>query len=183
MSKADWSWLKTDEVATAGIEEVTTTLEAGLQAVDERLGVEVSDDEGTRTVIVTAGGDADAFGLVRRLVEQAPRIPRWTFVALRPAGDFDFEIESGGRRFGVKALSFQPIEIPGTPGQLGVRLLVPNPQLEEWSETALQIIEVGLGEELAARIATIEIDERKPDAENVYPLESLPGYVARHTSG
>ena len=66
------------------------------------------------------------------------------------------------------------------PGQLAIRLLVPNPQLPEWSQIAVQILEVGLGEEAAARIGHIEIGKRGPDSENVHRLESLPDYVARH---
>ncbi len=181
MSKADWSWLNVDQVAMASADRARFELDKGLKAIDERLDVEITDDDGTRTVVLTANGESELFGVVHALVDAAPSIPRWRFVALRPAGDFNFEIESGGLRFGVSALTFQVIDHEVPPGHLAIRLLVPNPQLPEWSDIALQIIEVGLGEEAAARIAHIEIDKRKPDSEGVFSLESLPGYVARHT--
>jgi hypothetical protein len=184
MRKVDWSWFveRLPEVSTMGADAASEVLEQGVSAIDERLGVEVSDVEGTRRVVVTAGGDAEAFDLVRRLVAAAPAVPGWEFVALRPGQGFDFEVQVGGRVFDAKELSFQPLAPDQAPTQLAIRLLVPNPWEEEWAELGLRIIENGLGEEAAAHIGYMEIDKREPDYENVFPLESLPGWVARHTA-
>jgi hypothetical protein len=182
MRKVDWSWLegRVPEVSAMGADAAAEVLEQGVSAIDERLGVEVHDVEGTRRVVVTAGGDAEAFDLVRQLVAAAPAIPGWQFVALRPGQGFDFEVQVGGRVFDAKELSFQPLSPDQAPTQLAIRLLVPNPWEEEWSELGLRIIENGLGEEAAARIGYMEIDRREADSENVFPLESLPGWVQRH---
>ncbi len=182
MSGTDWSWLKGRENELRGMspEAASNALTLGLASVDERLGAEVSDQSGTREVVVTAGGEVDAFAAARRVVESAPALAGWTFVALRPGHGFDFEVDAGGLRFEAKALSFMPLPTDEAPSQLAIRLLVPNPQLEEWSSMGWQIIEAGIGEEAAARIAYLEIGTRDDDSTNVYALESLPGYVQRH---
>lgn len=184
MSKADWSWLKAqiDRVATASVHRATEVLEQGLTAIDSRLGVEITDNSGTREVVITANGTAKLFGLVKELVETAPPIRGWSFIALRRPAGFDFEVHLGTLVFGANRLSFQPIDAEVAPGQLAIRLLVPNPNYKEWVDAGLQIVEAGLGEELAARIGHLEIGKRKPDSESVFALESLPGYVKRHTN-
>lgn len=183
MSKVDWGWLqeRLSEVQAMSAEAAAEVLEAGVAAIDGRLGVEVSDVEGTRHVVVTAGGDAEAFATARAVVAAAPSLPGWSFEALRPAQGFEFEVTAGSLVFDAKALSFQPLPPDQAPTQLAIRLLVPNPELEAWGEIGLQIIEAGIGEEAAARIAYLEIDRREPDAENVYAIESLAGYVERHS--
>jgi hypothetical protein len=182
MSKVDWGWLqgRLPEVQAMGADAAAEVLERGVSAIDERLGVEVTDEGGTRRVIVTAGGDVDAFEAARRVVASAPAIPGWEFVALRPARGFDFEVNAGGLVFDAKELSFQALTSEEAPTQLAIRLLVPNPWLEEWAEMGLRILETGLGEEAAARIGYIEIDRREPDSEKVFALETLPGWVQRH---
>ena len=73
-------------------------------------------------------------GLVRELVASAPSLPRWSFRALRPAQGFDFEVQAGPLTFSAKQLSFQALSAEQAPSQLAIRLLVPNPQLEAWTE-------------------------------------------------
>ena len=184
MSKVDWGWLtgRLREVQAMGAEAASEELERGVAAIDERLGVEVSDEGGIRRVIVTACGDHEAFDAARSVVAAAPSIPGWEFVALRPAKGFDFEVEAGDMVFDAKELSFQALTSEEAPTQLAIRLLVPNPWLEEWAEMGLRILETGLGEEAAARIGYIEIDKREPDSEKVFALESLPGWVERHAN-
>jgi hypothetical protein len=183
MSKLDWGWLlgRLSEVQAMGAEAAAEVLERGVSAIDERLGVEVTDVSGTRQVVVTAGGDAEAFDAARRVVAAAPSIPGWEFVALRPGQGFDFEVTAGELVFDAKELSFQALSSDEAPTQLAIRLLVPNPWLEEWAELGLRLLEDGLGEEAAALIGYIEIDRRQPDSEKVFPLESLPGWIQRHT--
>ena len=160
---------------------VAEVLGEGLATIDERLAAEVQDVEGTREVVITAGGEADAFELVRELVASAPSMPRWSFRALRPAKGFDFDIQAGPMQFAAKQLSFQPL--PDAPSQLAIRLLVPNPQIEAWAELGLQILEAGVGEDAAAQIAYLEIGKRDDDSHDVFALESLPGWIERHREG
>lgn len=184
MSNLDWSWLTTrsSEIQAMSAEEASEVLTSAVEAIDERLAVEVSDQSGTRQVVVTAGGDPEAFELVHRLVAAAPTLPGWSFVALRPGQGFDFEVDAGGLVFDAKALSFQSLSADEAPTLPAIRLLVPNPGLEEWSEMGLQIIETGIGEQAAARIGYLEIGKRDDDSENVFAIESLAGWLERHAT-
>jgi hypothetical protein len=180
-SKADWSWLEARREVLSGLapEAAAELLNEGLAKIDERLEAEVSDEHGTRQVVISANRQADAFDLVRRLVASAPSLPRWKFTALRPARgfEFEFEFEAGGRRIDARALGFVPKKTEGE--GLTIRLLVPNPEFEAWPAVAWQIIEAGIGEEAAARLAGVEVGTREDD-DHVLGLESLPGYVKRH---
>ncbi|MCX4242577.1 hypothetical protein [Paraliomyxa miuraensis] len=182
MNASEWSWLKehASELGAMPAEEASEALSTALAAIDERLGVEITDHDGAREVVVTAGGDVDAFELVRHMVATAPSLAGWTFVALRPAQGFDFEVDAGGLVFDAKALSFQPLTADEAPTLPAIRLLVPNPGLDDWSELGLRIIERGIGEEAAARIAYLEIGKREDDSENVFAIESLGGWLERH---
>lgn len=182
MSKADWSWLnaRIDRIATASVEVATDVLSQGLQDIDPRLDVEITDNSGTREVVITAGGKREAFALVKELVATAPSIRGWSFIALQQPKGFDFELHLGSVVFGANRLSFQPIDADVAPGQVAIRLFVPNPNLEEWSTAAPQMLEAGLGEEAAAAIGHLEVGKREVDSEHVYALESLPGYIRRH---
>src|SRR5262249_11198171 len=65
-------------------------------AVDSGFGVEVqhAPNDETREMIVTAGGDIDAFDAVEELAHQAPQSARWRFIALIPARGFRFVVEN-----------------------------------------------------------------------------------------
>lgn len=184
MSKSPWAWLQDDDalqgaLRTMSAEQVAERFGAELAKVDDRVGVEVTDRSGTREVLLTAGGDADAFGRVRELVAGAPAMPGWAYVALRPGRGFEFDIEVGGRMFPARALSFVALEKGDAPTSLAIRLLVPNPEAGDWAEAGLSVIEAGVGEEAAARIGYLEIGKREDDTEGVYAIESLEGWIGR----
>lgn len=181
MGNEDWAWLlpRRDELRARSPDAVAEILTEELAKLDERLEVEVSDDGTSRRIIISAGRQVGAFDRVRSLVASAPAIPRWAFVALRPARGFEFEFHAG-RRIDARALSFQPLRAED--GRLSIRLLVPNPQFEGWSDIGWQVIEAGVGEEAAARLAGLEIGTREAGSDDVYPLESLGGYIERHAA-
>jgi len=183
MSEASWRWLESraEEVQQMEAEAVAELLTEGLAKVDDRVSTEVSDRGGERQIVLTADGEADVFSAVRALVASAPTIPGVRFIALRPPQGFECEVQAGALVFEAKALSFQPLSRAEAPAQLAVRLLVPNPQLEEWAQIGWQVIETGVGEEVAARIGYLEIGTRTDDSENVFALESLGGYIERHS--
>src|SRR5687767_10664442 len=93
-----WTWFRTHEERLHKLmgSALTEALYEELIKYDSRLGVEVCTDEAVRDVIVTAQDCHEAFGSVKELVQAAPRLDRWTFVALRPAKGFDFKAEEDG---------------------------------------------------------------------------------------
>ena len=179
MSDSPWSWLvsRKDELQAMTPAEAEAVFRAELAKLDAGLDADVSDELGERKVVVSANRDAALFDRVRELVAAAPAMPRWSFSALRPARGFEFEFHAG-RNIDARALGFVPRQ---TDEGLVVRLLVPNPEFEGWADIAWQIVEAGIGEEAAARIAGLEVDARGAEDDHVLAIESLPKYVARHT--
>lgn len=180
MAKHEDTWLgrRREDFQTGRVAELAELLASGLRGIDERLGLEVDEDDGGHEAIITAGGDPEAFALVDEIVASAPAIPGWTFVALHPARGFGFEVRAGGLAFDATALTFMPL--PGPDGVLGVRLLVPNPDAPEWPELAPMVIQTGLGERVAARLDRVEVGARPDSSEHVFALEMLASYVSRH---
>lgn len=178
MSNSPWSWLtpRKDELSTMTPLEVEQVFDAELAKLDAGLFARVSDELGERKVVISAGRKAELFDRVRELVAAAPKLPRWSIIALEPARGFEFEFQAG-RHIDARALGFVPRK---TDEGLVIRLLVPNPEHEGWVGIAWQIVEAGIGEEAAARIAGLEIDARGSDDDHVLAIESLAGYVARH---
>lgn len=178
MSTEDWAWLppRRDELVAKSPEAAAEIITAELAKLDPKLEAEVSDDGAWRQVRICAGRQAELFDRARELAASAPAIPRWSFTALRPARGFEFEFEAG-RRIDARALSFEGRE---TDDGLVIRLLVPNPEFDGWEAIGWQIIEAGIGEEAAARIAALEIGTRDDESGHVLALESLGRYVERH---
>jgi hypothetical protein len=96
-----WQWFLQNEDDLYHIdrhqERTFARLSAALDRVNENLTFEFSTDE-RREFVISAGGIAKVFPVVRRLVEAAPlaRLPRWRIVAFRQRGSLDLVIEVGG---------------------------------------------------------------------------------------
>ena len=174
--ESPWSWLRPRQAELAA-KSPTEVEQAIAAAIDDDLDVEVRDEDGERQIVISANRDASRFDRVRELVAAAPSIPRWRFVALRPARGWEFEFHTD-RRVDARALGFAPRK---TDAGLVIRLLVPNPEWERWADIAWQIVESGIGEEAAAGIASLEVGARGDD-DHVMAIESLGNYIKRHAS-
>ena len=177
MSDSPWSWLgaQADALEGMGPEAAAEVFNTELRKLDPRLEVEVADAEGRRHVVISANGTAELFATVDGLVESAPRMPAWKFIALRPGRGFEFQFEAGGR-IDARALSFDARK---TDAGIALRLLVPNPEFEGWADIAPQIIEAGIGERATATLASIEVSKREPE-DHARALETLEGYLQRN---
>lgn len=143
--RAFWDWFVAHEAQLFAIESDPEALRRGLEgrlgAVHPRLTVDVGAlQDGRRELVIGAGGKVAAFPTVRSLVEQAPPLPRWTVVGLRPrrapvlpvrAGDLEvapdqveFVLFPQGERVGI-SLFFDPkvMEEPDTMRRIGFLLL------------------------------------------------------------
>lgn len=159
-------------------EEAAGEIGAAIEGVDPQLGVEVEEEvHDRRELIVTAFSAPDRFLLVHRLVAGLQGIEGWRVVALKPARGYDFVLELAGRGVQASALRFEPLDdLPGS-----IRVLVePSVSLpaaaEDAEELGWLIVETGLGEELAARLAHVELAPmERPGARR--PLAELAAHV------
>lgn len=177
-----WGWFRENAARLHGLdgEELVGEVYPRVQAIDERIGVEVSteaDDAGLRELILTAYAARDAIPLVLAVVAEAPRVPGWTIIGLRPPMGFGFSMRDDRGGFDGQDLRFEPY-----PKADGVRLKlllpasidrIPAGQREQ---LAWQIINIGLGEHLASRIDALELAQGS--AGEGRPIEELAAWVA-----
>ena len=96
---------------------------AHLHAYSERLFFMIGGDpDGPTELIVTAEGNTSAFGAVRALVDGAPNLSGWKFIAFKPAGGFDFVCTWEGARIDVEHAWFVPLLSNTKPSRFGVRV-------------------------------------------------------------
>jgi len=137
-----------------------------------------------REFVVTASCDADLFPLVDALVAAAPKLPGWSWVALKPPMGFDFETEFEDLTLDPRQMWFFPIRDSARPRELGLRIGVPGytkRRAEQFFDAVAHILETGLGERSAASdLVDLHVVPRPQNlkAEGYAPLSTLPAYLA-----
>jgi hypothetical protein len=155
-----------------------------LKKVDKRLRFELSNaDVSPREYIVTAEGYVDAFPAAEMLVDHAPEIGGWEFLALKPPMGFTFTTRYEGIFFDPAAMWFLPLDSPSNPQDLGLRIGIAG--LDSLDHTAAHnavhvILDTALGERSAALdIQYTEIANLpgNPESEGYIQLSELPDYI------
>jgi hypothetical protein len=180
-----WQWMSENsgELLQADGPSVADQVEERLRAIDERLGVEVSDPGEVRELIVTAWSQSAAFGAARQLVAAAPKLDGWQIIALKPPRGFSFGINLDGLHIDASELQFDPLSAEENPKLLGVRVYVPSATDDEDERLARAlplILEAGIGEEAAAAIDHTDFVAGPPTDANALPIEELLRYVQWH---
>jgi hypothetical protein len=177
-----WPWFatQTGHWKTATPAAIADSLQATLQRVDSRLGVEIACDDSGHEVIVTAGGDPAAFPVAKAVVQAAPSIRGWTFLALKPPRGFEFTIGLNNAQLSASDLKFEPLESPQRPDQLGIRVYLPPPlpDKQQANEMIWLIVETGIGEEAATRIAFLDVAPLDKPHGELLPISDLAAYVS-----
>ena len=105
-----------------------------LQAIDRRLGFEIwhMPEKNEHWLIITAFGQAKCFPLVDAIVEQAPYLKGWTFLALFPPTEPDFLLAQRHDldRFNPLDLVFSPLFLQLTASDDDMLILYANDDRE-----------------------------------------------------
>lgn len=143
--------------------------------------------EGEQELIITAEGDIDYFLKVEELLEQAPKLKGWSFVAFKPAMGIDFNTVFEDVRLVPAKMWFLPLNHPDIPASLGLRICLPNYEevkQSEWLTAAVfQVLDTVLGEKsFALDIDHVEIQgiPEQPEQEGLMELQELPRYTEWH---
>lgn len=149
---------------------------AELERVDERLGIEIGedDDRQPRELIFTAYSDTSLFGVVYDLVAKLGDTEGWHIVPLKPPRGFDFQLDLGSIVIDASILKFSRLDHP----EGGLALIASKRSIRTISalpdggeELGWLIVETGIGEELAASITHIEFS---PPRGTETPIQKLP---------
>jgi hypothetical protein len=135
--------------------------------------------------VITAEGDVDYFDKVEELIEAAPDLKGWSFIAFMPArglGDTTVFEDVELKPF---EMWFLPLDNKNKPKSLGFRICLPNYELvknSKWLKAAVyKVLDTALGEKVFAMdIDYIEIKELPHgdlEAQGLLELKDLSAFV------
>ena len=146
-------------------------------------------EPGRYDLIISAGGVREAFPEVDDLMTQAPELPDWHVIALKPPVPETSVIEVGGQRFDRDLITFAVVEVPDEPEALAIHVFH-EPYPEELQErhhlATFLLLDFLLGERSVAE--DIRYVETRPLPRDLptnvlRPLSSLPTLIAeRHAA-
>ena len=84
-----------------------------------------------RTLTFSAEGDTDLFRYVVELVDNAPDLDWWEFVAFKQPKGTDLKVTFDKYRFETKQMYFMQLESEEEPDILGIRVALPNPVADD----------------------------------------------------
>lgn len=188
-----WDWFEEhnkaylfiDDVDEDVKEQLLSDLQDHLHEYCDQLYFQVGGMHGEeQELIITAEGNSDFFEQVEALVNSAPVIDNWKFVAfIQPADDLDttnFE----GVELKPREIWFLPLESANMPKSIGIKVCTPNydrAKESEWFKSAVfKVLDVILGEKsFATDIDHIDFGllPGNPDEQGMIELSELPAYV------
>lgn len=138
---------------------------------------------GRHDVIVSAGGVREDFPKADALVAQAPALPAWNVIALKPPVPETSVIEVGGQRFDRDLVTFAVVGVPDEPDALAIHVFH-EPYPEELQErhhlATFLLLGFLLGERSVAEdvryIETRPLPRDLP-TDVLRPLSSLPALI------
>lgn len=153
-----WEWFRNHEADFGNLKSTQQDfwdIALGeLKRIDRGLWFELSaHDEKPRELIIFAEGNVELFPLIDNLVAEAPILPEWKFIALKPPRGFEFQMKFEDIPLNPAQMYFQPILDDSNPNFLRLEIAVSNFDAADESRllTGLIIIlETGLGERCVA---------------------------------
>lgn len=184
-----WAWFKANEAALRRIDDSEHPMldEAyrKLLEVSDGLAIEIGGgDDGVSEAIIGAGGNKTLFNLVDRIVREAPDLPAWKVVALKPALGFEFKSTYEGRVYNPAEMRFEFLR-PPSPGRGGhLKVYVPGLPGSEAKNAEFivwKILDTALGERSCALdVEAVEVEPMpRTPAAGAKPLPELPRHLLR----
>jgi hypothetical protein len=189
-AKEFWDWFEKHNKAYLFVDEdvkeqLLDDLQDHLHEYCDQLYFQVGGAPGEeQELIITAEGNSDFFEQVEALVNNAPVIDNWKFVAFfQPSDDLDttnFE----GVELSPRDMWFLPLESASMPKSIGIKVCTPNYDLVKESKwfkpAAYKVLDTVLGEKSFA----MDIDHidfgllpPNPEEQGMIELSELLAYV------
>jgi hypothetical protein len=175
-----WTWFVSNEMMLFDFERdrerIFDLLLAELHRVHSDLAFEIGpSQEGRRELVLSAGGNREAFPAIKALAAAAPAMPRWRVTKFRPRRNEPFVLEYGGKRVDSGEIR---ASVLSSGHALGLRLYFPDYSAEDidiWRYICYLILDHVLGEyDVETKIGPIEFMslDRHSDEPRV-PLDDL----------
>jgi hypothetical protein len=192
-----WKWFQDNNKAYLFLDDVDEDVKENLlNDCEEQLhkycdqlyfeiGGEPDEDQ---ELIITAEGEQKYFGKVEELINAAPKISGWTFVAFKPSIPGHFKSKWDDLELNTEEMWFLPL-VNEKNNDLGIRICLKNYDVIKDNEilTTLlyKILDTILGEKsfaLNIKYVDTALQPDDPAEEGMYPILELPEYIERHKS-
>ena len=110
------------------LEELQEQLDAYCEGLTYEMGEPTPSG---RALTFSAEGDMDLFRYVVELVDNAPDLDWWEFVAFKQPKGTDLKVTFDKYRFETKQMYFMQLESEEEPDILGIRVALPNPVADD----------------------------------------------------
>ena len=189
-----WQWfvdhneqlIALGDLADKEREELLKALQYQLTKYCDGLTYEMGDPTADgRTLTFTAEGDTDLFRYVVELVDAAPDLDWWQFVAFKQPLGTDLKVRFDKMLFETKKMYFPQLECEEEPEMLGLRIAVDSGQWSVASDEDFQVgvyvtLEALMGEfdcaTLVGYMETVPVPA-EPFKAGFQPLDDLPKFV------
>ena len=160
-------------------------MQATLDSFHDGLSFEISDATANgRTLTFSAEGDTDLFRYIVALVDEAPDVDWWEFVAFKQPQGKGLKVFFDRYRFDTTKMHFMQLECEDEPDMLGLRIALPKEMMGDRDDD-LQVgvyvtIEALIGEfDCATLIGYLDTCETpaEPFKSGFRPMDDLPEFV------
>ena len=139
-------------------------------------------------LIITAEGDKNYFDKVEHLINNAPQIDGWTFIAFKPPTPDHFKSKWADLELNTEGMWFLPLSNENNQ-DLSIRVFFNNQDLIKENATLTpllyKMLDTIVGEKsFALDINYVDSDllPDDPEEEGLYPILELPEYIELHKS-
>ena len=164
-------------------QELCNALQYQLTKYCNGLSYEIGDATANgRTMTFTAEGDTDIFRYVVELVDNAPDLDWWEFVAFKQPMGTELKVRFDQYLFDTRKMYFQQLECEEEPDMLGLRIAVEGskPDDEDFQVGVYVTLEALIGEfdcaTLIGYMETVPIPD-EPFKAGFQALDDLPKFV------
>lgn len=158
-------------------------LQHNLDAYCEGMTYEIGEQtQKGRTLTFSAEGDMDIFENVVELVDNAPDVDWWEFVAFKQPKGKGLKVYFDKYKFDTKEMYFMQLENEEEPDILGVRVAIPNPVKDDDDQLVgvYVTLEAMIGEfdcaTLIGYLDTVPLP-KEPFKEGFKPMDDFPEFV------
>jgi hypothetical protein len=155
-----------------------------LQKFSEGLFILIKSDNEPKELIVTAKGKKEYFADAFEVVNNAPTIEGWKFIATKPSYGLDFDFELTGVKINPESLSFMPLEADEYPNDVAIRIFHKEyTQEPSAQQTAVVVgayagLDILFGEvDSVLNFQYIDFDDMPHPKEKSYPFSGLKDYI------
>lgn len=190
-----WNWFKDNNKAYLFLdsvdedvkEKLIDNFEAELHKYCDKIFFEIGGlPNEDQEIIITAEGNKDYFDKVEQLINAAPKIDHWNFIAFKPSIPGQFKSKWDDLELDTKDMWFLPLN-NNKSSDLGIRIYLKNHDLIKDNETLTpllhKMLDTIVGEKtFALDIAYVDTEQQPddPKGKDMYPILELPAYIKWH---